>query len=68
MILEEIKPGESIKFKAYRITKGNPVSGELISQSAEWVDVRLDHDIVGLSNIWEAGEIKSFRKSLITVI
>lgn len=68
MKLEEIKSGENVKFKASRITKGNPVSGELISQSTEWVDVKLDHDIEGLNDVWEAGEIKTFRKTLITLI
>lgn len=42
--------------------------GEVINQSDEWIDIKLHKDIQGLANIWTTGEIKSFRKSLITLI
>lgn len=64
----EIKEGDTISFNAARLFNSNPVSGEVVSQSDEWIDIKLHKDIQGLANIWTTGEIKSFRKSLITLI
>ena len=63
----DVKNGEKIIFNANRILSGNPVSGELLSQSDEWIDVKLDHAVSGINSTWDAGEVKTFRKTLITL-
>lgn len=65
MELNEVKTGQTIKFHAHRIIKGNPIVGELLGQDEEWIEVRLHHDIEGMVNSWEVGETKPFRKILI---
>lgn len=60
-----MKTGDNIKFTAQRIFHGNPVIGKLISDSDEWIDIELDHDLEGMNNVSYRGETKKFRKSLI---
>lgn len=66
--MKEVKNGDMIKFNAARITSGNPISGEVVNQSEGWVDIRLHNDIQGINSAWLVGEIKPFRKSLITIL
>lgn len=57
--------GKRVQFSAARIRKGNPVRGLVTSEDDEWIEVELEHKIEGLATVWEAGERKTFRKTLI---
>lgn len=57
--------GKKIEFHASRIFKGNPVKGTLVWFDEEWFAVKLDHYIEGMSEGWDKGEEKTFRKSLV---
>lgn len=59
---------KEVEFTSNRITKGNPVTGVLLSEDSEWIEVKLTKDIEGLVNDWYEGEKKQFRKCLISHI
>lgn len=61
---EKLKIGKPIEFVGVRLSSGNPVTGILLSEDDEWMEVKLTKDISGLVNEWFAGETRSFRKSL----
>jgi len=61
-----IKAGDKVTFHSERLTSGNPVKGTVESISEEWIDIKLDHTCEGIVNIWDKGEVKTFRRSLIS--
>ena len=62
----KVKIGDNIIFTAHRIFNGNPVEGKLVSEDGEWIGVELSHSIEGMNAVWDKGETKRFRKSLIS--
>lgn len=56
---------KEVTFTAQRIIVGNPVTGILLSEDDEWIEVKLTKDLEGLATVWYSGDKKQFRKSLI---
>lgn len=63
--VSKLKKGATITFTAIRLTEGNPVKGELISEDDEWISVKLAHYCAGIVREWKEGELYTTRKSLI---
>lgn len=69
-----LREGNHIQFHAVRIIAGNPVKGVITGinygegESINSVVIKLDHDIEGINNLWEAGEERDFNTSLIQKI
>lgn len=64
-MVDQIKVGDMVQFNASRIMHGNPVEGIVKEIGMEWIEIELTKYIEGISNSWDAGEVKSFRLSLI---
>lgn len=61
MKIQDIANGTTIAFTDKKLKDGNPVIGELISQSNGWFVLKLNKDIKG-ATIRYKGETTTFRK------
>lgn len=54
-----------IAFDGIRITKGNPVVGQILEEDRDTIEVLLDHRIDGVISYWDKGASRVFTKSMI---